>query len=39
MIKLDSILKHRDIVLPTQVHLVKAVVFSQWLCTDVRVGP
>ena len=39
MIKLDSILKRRDIVLPTKVHLVKAVVFSQWLCTDVRVGP
>ena len=25
--KLDSILKSRDIILPTQVHLVKAVVF------------
>ena len=27
MIKLDSILKSRDITLPTKVHLVKAVVF------------
>ena len=34
---LDSILKSRDITLPTKVHLVKAMVF-QWSCTDVRVG-
>ena len=34
---LDSILKSRDITLPTKVHLVKAVVF-QWSCMDVRVG-
>ena len=27
MINLDSILKSRDITLPTKVHLVKAVVF------------
>ena len=27
MIKLDSILKSRDITLPTKVHLVKAVIF------------
>ena len=27
MTKLDSILKHRDITLPTKVHLVKAMVF------------
>ena len=27
MIKLDSILKNRDITLPTKVHLVKAMVF------------
>ena len=27
MINLDSILKHRDITLPTKVHLVKAMVF------------
>ena len=27
MIKLDSILKSRDITLPTNVHLVKAMVF------------
>ena len=33
---LDSILKSRDITLPTEVHLVKAMVF-QWSCMDVRV--
>ena len=37
MTKLDSILNSRDIVLPTKVHLVKAMVF-QWSCMDVRVG-
>ena len=37
MINLDSILKCRDITLPTKVHLVKALVF-QWSCMDVRVG-
>ena len=34
---LDSILKSRDINLPTKVHLVKATVFP-WPCMDVRVG-
>ena len=34
----DSIFKSRDITLPTKVHLVKAMVFFQWSCTDVRVG-
>ena len=34
---LDSILKRRDITLPTKVCLVKAVVFP--VCTNVRVGP
>ena len=34
---LDSILKSRDITLPTKVHLVKAMVF-QWSCMDVRFG-
>ena len=38
MTNLDSILKSRDITLPTKVHLVKAMVF-QWSCMDVRVGP
>ena len=28
MINLDSILKSRDIILPTKVHLVKAMVFK-----------
>ena len=37
MPNLDSILKSRDIVLPTKVHVVKAMVF-QWSCMDVRVG-
>ena len=34
---LDSILKSRDITLPTKVHLVKAMVFP--VVIDVRVGP
>ena len=38
MINLDSILKSRDIILPTKVHLVKAMVFPV-SCVDVRVGP
>ena len=37
MTNLDSVLKSRDIILPTKVHLVKAMVF-QWSCMDVRVG-
>ena len=37
MTKLDSILKSRDITLPTKVYLVKAMVF-QTSCMDVRVG-
>ena len=37
MTNLDSILKSRDITLPTKVPLVKAIVF-QWSCMDVRVG-
>ena len=36
MTNLDSILKSRDITLPTKVHLVKAMVFL--VCMDVRVG-
>ena len=38
MTNLDSILKSRDITLPTEVHLVKAMVFPV-SCMDVRVGP
>ena len=34
MTNLDSILKSRDVTLPTKVHLVKAMVFP----VDVRVG-
>ena len=37
MTNLDSILKSRDITLPTKVHLAKAMVFP--VVTDVRVGP
>ena len=36
MTNLDSILKSRDMTLPTKVHLVKAMVL-QWSCMDVRV--
>ena len=31
MTNLDSILKTRDITLPTKVHLVKAMVFPVWM--------
>ena len=37
MTNLDSILKSRDITLPTKVHLVKAMVFPV-VSMDVRVG-
>ena len=37
MTNLDSILKRRDIILPTNIRLVKAMVFL-WSCMDVRVG-
>ena len=37
MTNLDSILKSRDITLPTKVHLVKAMIF-QGSYMDVRVG-
>ena len=38
MTNLDSILKSRDITLPTKVHVVKVMVF-QWSCLDVRTVP
>ena len=39
MTNLDSLLKSRDITLPTKVHLVKAMVFPVVMsCTNVRVG-
>ena len=38
MTNLDSILKSRDITLPTKVHVVKAMVFPV-VMYDVRVGP
>ena len=37
MTNLDSIFKSRDIILPTKLHLVKAMVF-QWSRVDMRVG-
>ena len=37
MTNLDSMLKSRDITLPTKVRLVK-VMFFQWSCMDERVG-
>ena len=37
MTNLDSILESRDITLPSNVHLVKAMVF-QWSCMNVKVG-
>ena len=39
MANLDSILKKRDITLPTKVCIVKAVVFPVVMYVDVRVGP
>ena len=38
MTNLDSILKSRDITLPTEVHIVKGMVFPV-VMLDVRVGP
>ena len=37
MTNVDSILKSREIILPTKVRLVKAIVFPV-VCMDVRVG-
>ena len=37
MTNLDSILKSRDVTLPTKVHLVR-LWFFLWSCMDVRVG-
>ena len=39
MANIDSILKSRDMTLPTKVCLVKAMVFPYTSCMDVRVGP
>ena len=39
MTNLNSILKSRDITVPTKVCLVKAMVFFQQLCMDEKVGP
>ena len=37
MTNLDSLLKSRDIIFPTKVHIVKAMAFPV-TCMDVRVG-
>ena len=37
MTNIDSILKSRDITLPTKVHLIKAMIFPV-ACMDVRIG-
>ena len=37
MTNLDSVLKSRNITLPTEVHIVKAMVYP--VCVDVKVGP
>ena len=37
MTNLDSVLKSKDITLPTKVHLVKAMVFQQ-SCMDLKAG-
>ena len=39
MTNVDSVLKSRDITLPTKDCLVRAMVFFQWACMDVRVEP
>ena len=38
MTNLDNILKSRDITLPTNICLVKAMVFPVVMCMNVRVG-
>ena len=36
---LDSLLKSRDVTLPTNTHIVKAIIFPFMSFMDVRVGP
>ena len=38
MTNLDSVLKSRDITLPTEVHIIKAMVFPI-ACLNMKVGP
>ena len=40
MMNLDSILKNRDLTLPTKVHIVKAVVFPvvMYRCESIKEG-
>ena len=38
MTNLDSVLKSRDVTLPTKVHIVKDIVF-QYSCMEVIIGP
>ena len=39
MTNLDSVLRSRDITLPTKVCIAKAIFFFQKSCTDVKVEP
>ena len=39
MTNLDNILKHRDVTLPTKVHLVKSMLFLVLMYGCKRVGP
>ena len=39
MTNLDRVLRSQDINLLTKIHRVKVMVFFQWSCMDVRVGP
>ena len=39
MKNLDSILKSRDITLPTEICIVKAMVLPEVMCMDVIAGP
>ena len=39
MTNLDSILKSRDISLPTKVHIVKSMIFQVVMYMDMRVEP
>ena len=39
MTNLDSILKSRDITLPTEICIVKAMVLPEVMCMDVIAGP
>ena len=39
MRNLDSVLKSKDVTLPTKVYIIKAMIFTVVIGTDVRVVP